>query len=82
MTGLQQFALMEEWETNNRWKIGVPQGSPVAPILFMLFTAPLFRLFQGALSLKSGQFSNVLVDIFYTLSDAQIVGVVPRSHYP
>lgn len=28
-------------------KIGVPQGSPVAPILFMLFTAPLFKLFQG-----------------------------------
>ena len=27
-------------------KIGVPQGSPVAPILFMLFTAPLFKLFH------------------------------------
>ena len=26
--------------------IGVPQGSPVAPILFMLFTAPLFKLFS------------------------------------
>lgn len=26
-------------------QIGVPQGSPVAPILFMLFTAPLFKLF-------------------------------------
>lgn len=25
-------------------KIGVPQGSPVAPILFMLFTAPLFKI--------------------------------------
>lgn len=27
-------------------KIGVPQGSPVAPILFMLFTALLFKLFS------------------------------------
>ena len=26
--------------------IGVPQGSPVAPILFTLFTAPLFKLFS------------------------------------
>lgn len=25
-------------------KIGIPQGSPVSPILFMLFTAPLFRI--------------------------------------
>lgn len=25
-------------------KIGVPQGSPVTPILFMLFTAPLFKI--------------------------------------
>ncbi len=25
-------------------KIGVPQGSPSAPILFMLFTAPLFKI--------------------------------------
>lgn len=25
-------------------KIGVPQGSPAAPILFMLFTAPLFKI--------------------------------------
>ena len=25
-------------------KIGVPQGLPVAPILFMLFTAPLFKI--------------------------------------
>ena len=25
-------------------KIEVPQGSPVAPILFMLFTAPLFKI--------------------------------------
>ena len=28
-------------------QIGVPQGSPVAPILFMLFTAPLFKLFSN-----------------------------------
>ncbi len=28
-------------------EIGVPQGSPVAPILFTLFTAPMFRLFMG-----------------------------------
>lgn len=26
-------------------QIGVPQGSPAAPILFMLFTAPLFKIF-------------------------------------
>lgn len=28
-------------------QIGVPQGSPAAPILFMLFIAPLFNLFLG-----------------------------------
>lgn len=28
-------------------QIGVPQGSPTAPILFMLFTAPLFKLFSN-----------------------------------
>ena len=28
-------------------QIGVQQGSPVAPILFMLFTAPLFKLFSN-----------------------------------
>ncbi len=28
-------------------EIRVPQGSPLASILFMLFTAPLFKLFHG-----------------------------------
>lgn len=28
-------------------QIGVPQRSPAAPILFMLFIAPLFNLFLG-----------------------------------
>lgn len=28
-------------------QIGVPQGSPVSPILFMLFTEPLFKILQG-----------------------------------
>ena len=40
-------AVRLDGETNNQepLKIGVPQGSPVAPILFMLFTAPLFKIF-------------------------------------
>lgn len=33
-----------EISTQEPVKIGVPQGSPVAPILFMLFTAPLFKI--------------------------------------
>lgn len=28
-------------------KIGIPQGLPTAPILFMLFTTPLFKLFSN-----------------------------------
>lgn len=28
-------------------QIGVPQGSPALPILFMLFTAPLYKILQG-----------------------------------
>lgn len=39
-------AVRLDGETGNQEpvKIGVPQGSPVAPILFMLFTAPLFKI--------------------------------------
>ena len=33
---------------------GLPQGSPVSPILFMLFTEPLFK--QGSVQIRRGRF--------------------------
>ncbi len=59
-------------------QIGVPQGSPVAPILFMLFTSPLFKLFSNEKKEAGISIRGYVDDGFLTVRHKSIQTSVSR----